>query len=56
MTIPPESKIPMITMVVNWIAILSFGWVVFGELSDFKSQINLIDYRLQQLEQEQQKK
>ncbi len=56
MTIPPESKMPLITMAVNWVAILTFGWIVFGELSDFKSQINLIDYRLQQLELERQKK
>ncbi len=51
MSQPENSKMPIISMVVNWIAILAFAWQVFGSLSDIKSRIDLIDYRMQKLEE-----
>jgi hypothetical protein len=46
-----SDKIPMISMVTNWIAILAFGWQVFGGLGQLKSQIDLMNYRLQKMEE-----
>jgi hypothetical protein len=48
---PGSSKIPMISMVVNWIAIIAFGWQIFGNLSSVRSKLDLIEYRLLKIEE-----